>query len=131
MELPALYAQAGIWYEALATLAELRRSKPNDSVLISAWESLLQSVGLDTVAKEPIILEQLTPIGQETRGRGTQQPGAVEAPAKPAGGTRGTRSQGGFAIPPERGIPGRQGGAGTRSLEDKPSDAKTKEYPIR
>jgi Domain of Unknown Function (DUF928) len=40
------YAEAGIWQEAIAGLAELRRRSPNDSSLAAEWANLLQSAGL-------------------------------------------------------------------------------------
>jgi len=49
-----LYAQAGIWYEAVTTLAELRRQKPNDQALNAQWLELLQSVDLEAIATEPV-----------------------------------------------------------------------------
>lgn len=51
----ALYAANGIWYEALTTLAELHRIQPNDSSLAAAWTELLQQVGLQAIAPQPII----------------------------------------------------------------------------
>ncbi|MBO3462214.1 DUF928 domain-containing protein [Aetokthonos hydrillicola Thurmond2011] len=50
-----LYAANGIWYEALTTLANLRRSSPQDANLASDWASLLGSVGLQNLAAEPIV----------------------------------------------------------------------------
>jgi len=47
----ALYANSGIWYDALATLAELHRSQPNDPTLSQAWEKLLGSAGLSKVSQ--------------------------------------------------------------------------------
>lgn len=47
---PAIYATNGIWYEAVAALAQLRCSAPNDSALASDWESLLQQVGLPEIS---------------------------------------------------------------------------------
>ncbi len=47
----ALYAINGIWYEALTAAAELRRTDPNDT----NWTALLQAVGLDNFAKEPMV----------------------------------------------------------------------------
>ncbi len=49
-----LYAQAGIWYEAVTTLAELRRQKPNDQAVNAQWIELLQSVDLEAIATEPV-----------------------------------------------------------------------------
>lgn len=52
---PAVYAEAGIWYDALTSLAELHRSSPQDSTLAADWAELLKSVGLETIAQEPLI----------------------------------------------------------------------------
>ena len=49
-----IYSEAGIWYEALVTLAEQIRSNPNDLKLTSEWQNLLNSVGLNEVATEPL-----------------------------------------------------------------------------
>lgn len=48
-----IYAQAGIWHEALATLAEERRNNPNDPLLTSEWKKLLESAGLAEIADLP------------------------------------------------------------------------------
>ncbi|WP_017301779.1 DUF928 domain-containing protein [Nodosilinea nodulosa] len=44
----ALYEQDGVWYDALALLAELRRTDPEDTSLATTWHELLQSGGIDT-----------------------------------------------------------------------------------
>lgn len=51
---PALYAEAGVWHETVTSLADLRRRTPNDPKLLSAWKELMKSVGLDSVAAEPL-----------------------------------------------------------------------------
>ncbi|MEH1853940.1 MAG: DUF928 domain-containing protein [Nostoc sp.] len=51
----AIYAQKGIWYEALTTLAELRQKKPQDAALQAEWLNLLGSIHLDDVSGEPIL----------------------------------------------------------------------------
>jgi len=51
----ALYAQAEIWTDALSTLAELRKAKPNDPQVADDWKSLLESVNLNTLASATII----------------------------------------------------------------------------
>ncbi|MEH2060438.1 MAG: DUF928 domain-containing protein [Nostoc sp.] len=51
----AIYAQKGIWYEALTTLAELRQKNPQDAALQAQWRNLLGSIRLDDVAGEPIL----------------------------------------------------------------------------
>lgn len=66
-ERAALYASAGFWHEALVALAKARRDRPNDSAIAANWTKLLQFVGLDTIAQEPLFEYQssrqpLTPI---------------------------------------------------------------------
>lgn len=51
---PGVYAANGIWYEALASLAQLRCTNPNDATIASDWQSLLQQVGLPEIAKKPL-----------------------------------------------------------------------------
>lgn len=50
-----LYGQAGIWHDALLTLAEMRRNAPEDQALTATWGELLQSVGLEAIANAPLI----------------------------------------------------------------------------
>ena len=50
-----IYAENGIWQDALGTLAAARRANPNDKDLAADWESLLDSVTLPEIAKEPIV----------------------------------------------------------------------------
>jgi hypothetical protein len=52
---PVLYADAGIWTDAVSTLFDLRKANPNDAQLRQDWEDLLKSVGLDTVAQATLI----------------------------------------------------------------------------
>lgn len=54
-ELPTLYQQEGIWYEAISSLAELRRQNPNDLALTEQWKSLLQSVELEDLIDFPLL----------------------------------------------------------------------------
>lgn len=54
----AIYAQNGIWYDALSTLAQLRQKNPKDAKLQAEWQNLLSSIHLDDVAAEPIFLEK-------------------------------------------------------------------------
>jgi hypothetical protein len=53
-EKPAIYASNGLWYDALASLAKLRCSYPNNVTFSSDWESLLQQVGLPAIAIKPL-----------------------------------------------------------------------------
>jgi len=55
-------AAHGIWYDALATSAEIRYLNPEDT----DWSDLLRSVGLYDVASEPLFTtETLNPIAQQ------------------------------------------------------------------
>ncbi|MEG3971023.1 DUF928 domain-containing protein [Microcoleus sp. T2B6] len=56
-----IYAQNGIWQDALSTLAAARRANPNDAELAADWESLLDSVKLGQIAKEPIVQTEPQP----------------------------------------------------------------------
>ncbi|HEY9650262.1 MAG TPA: DUF928 domain-containing protein [Coleofasciculaceae cyanobacterium] len=58
-----LYAEAEIWHDALATLAQLRRDRPNDPVIGEKWQQLLNAVGLKNI--EP---ESLVPISTTVSG---------------------------------------------------------------
>ena len=49
-----LYAQAGLWHDALTELAQLRRERPQDVNLPQRWSRLLQQVDLADLATEPI-----------------------------------------------------------------------------
>lgn len=51
---PGVYAANGIWYESLASLAQLRCTNPNDATITSDWQSLLQQVGLPEIATKPL-----------------------------------------------------------------------------
>jgi Domain of Unknown Function (DUF928) len=50
----AVYAEAGIWHEALANLAELRCTYPNNSKIMLNWSNLLTSVGLSNLVSAPL-----------------------------------------------------------------------------
>ncbi|MEG4228296.1 DUF928 domain-containing protein [Microcoleus sp. N9_A2] len=56
-----IYAENGIWQEALSNLAAARRDQPNDTTFKADWESLLDSVKLGEIAKEPIVQTQPQP----------------------------------------------------------------------
>jgi hypothetical protein len=49
-----LYAQNGIWFDALNTLATLRLTNPKDQTLAADWASLLQSVALEDLTTAPL-----------------------------------------------------------------------------
>ncbi|MEH2409109.1 DUF928 domain-containing protein [Nostoc sp.] len=50
-----IYAKEGIWFDALNMLAQIRISHSNDASVQEDWQSLLQSINLDNLAKTPII----------------------------------------------------------------------------
>ncbi|HEY9597433.1 MAG TPA: DUF928 domain-containing protein [Cyanophyceae cyanobacterium] len=50
-----LYAAAEIWHDALATLAQLRRDKPNDPMIGQKWQQLLNAVGLKNIEPESLV----------------------------------------------------------------------------
>ncbi|MEH2360715.1 DUF928 domain-containing protein [Nostoc sp.] len=54
----AIYAQKGIWYEALTILAQLRQKNPQDAALQTEWRNLLSSIHLDDIAAEPILSDK-------------------------------------------------------------------------
>lgn len=61
-----LYAKQEIWFDALKTMAELRRSNPNDSAVASEWEQLLKSVQLDEIATESLVPSAIAPSRELT-----------------------------------------------------------------
>lgn len=58
----SIFAQQGLWYEYLATLAQLRMESPSDASLAIKWSEVLSSVELGKIAREPLVTSQLTPI---------------------------------------------------------------------
>jgi hypothetical protein len=64
-EQASLYAAEGIWYDAAAILAELRRSQPNATSQIN-WQNLLSSVDLNSIAIEPLIPKEESTIVQSS-----------------------------------------------------------------
>lgn len=62
-EAAEIYAQAGVWNETLALVDKLRQTKPEE------WVNLLNSVGLDDIARAPYIGEAAA-ISDPDRDRG-------------------------------------------------------------
>jgi hypothetical protein len=50
----ALYAENGLWYDALSTLAQLHRDRPNNLAIKQDWQHLLDSVDLGKLADRQI-----------------------------------------------------------------------------
>ncbi len=51
----AIYAQNGIWYQALATLIQLKQQNPQNTTIQTDWKNLLTNIGLDEIADMRII----------------------------------------------------------------------------
>ncbi len=51
-------ANAGIWYDSAATLAELREQQPNQEASLKNWQELLTSVGLQSIQTAPMLQYQ-------------------------------------------------------------------------
>jgi hypothetical protein len=50
-----IYQGANLWQDSLATLAEMKRSHPDDPSLVQMWAELLQSVDLGNLAEQPLL----------------------------------------------------------------------------
>ena len=50
-----LYAEARLWQDALATLAQLRRDNPTDSTVAADWAKLLRSADLGDITQESLL----------------------------------------------------------------------------
>jgi len=50
-----LYANNGIWFDTLASLAELRCARPKDAALTASWVELMKSVKLGAIAEQPFV----------------------------------------------------------------------------
>ncbi len=50
----ALYGQAGVWYDMLNSLAQLKKTQPNETTIAANWVHLLNSVGLEEIATKPL-----------------------------------------------------------------------------
>lgn len=49
-----LYAQTGIWYDAIAILAQMRQENSDDAIAAENWQNLLNSAGLQEFVSIPI-----------------------------------------------------------------------------
>lgn len=52
---PSLYAAAGIWYDAIDTVVELRQTEARQSEVQTQWQNLLKSVGLESLSSAPFL----------------------------------------------------------------------------
>lgn len=51
----SIYARESLWFDTLASLAQLVRENPTDETLAAQWEELLQSVDLSALVKQPFV----------------------------------------------------------------------------
>lgn len=51
----SLYAQNGLWFDTLTTLAELSCARPNNPEVTKSWATVLKSVKLDAIAGQPLL----------------------------------------------------------------------------
>ena len=58
----SIFGQQGLWYDYLATLAQLRMESPSDASLATKWSAVLNSVQLGKIAQEPLVPSELTPL---------------------------------------------------------------------
>lgn len=54
----SVYGEWGIWYDAISSLAALRQQQPENVELAKHWQALLESVGLATIADQPLAAAQ-------------------------------------------------------------------------
>lgn len=52
---PAIYARESLWFDTVASLADLHRNNTSDAGIAAQWQELLKSVDLDILAKEPFV----------------------------------------------------------------------------
>ncbi len=50
----SVYAEQGLWFDLLSTVAELRACNPSDTKISNIWTSLLQQIELGYLAKQPL-----------------------------------------------------------------------------
>lgn len=61
-ETPNIYAEEGIWYDALMMISDLIEASPNDTILHKQRASLLEQVGLPEIAE--FEMKQVFPAGK-------------------------------------------------------------------
>lgn len=48
------YAKAGVWYDTLELLVSAQKQDPNNEIFAREWHDLLEQVGLENIADQPI-----------------------------------------------------------------------------
>jgi hypothetical protein len=54
----SLLGAAGLWYDTLEIIADLRKAQPNDQNVEILWQNLLTSVELEEIATQPLISQR-------------------------------------------------------------------------
>ncbi|MCT7954108.1 DUF928 domain-containing protein [Laspinema palackyanum] len=57
LSLATAYAESGVWYDTLTTLAVARVNQPDNRTLSEEWRSLLGQVGLEAIAATPLMIQ--------------------------------------------------------------------------
>jgi hypothetical protein len=79
----AIYAEAGIWQDAIASLAAQRRTQPTNAEVTTRWNKLMESVGLTTISNQPLMQRyQLAATAPEATPA-PETPAASTAPVAP------------------------------------------------
>ena len=68
-----LYAQQGLWYDAIATLAEQRLLQPENTALKANWNGLLQSANLSDITPQPLLSCCSVGVGSRESGVGNRE----------------------------------------------------------
>lgn len=54
-----IYAENGIWFDAVETLFQLRQTNPRNVVIEEKWRNLLTSINLDDIVSKPLVSSKL------------------------------------------------------------------------
>lgn len=63
--LASTYAEAGIWFDTVDTLAGLYRANPNDAWTVSAWDSLMEAGNLDVPASQLVTADPTFSLSED------------------------------------------------------------------
>lgn len=55
LESAILYASEGVWYDTVSSMAKLKTANPQNRTIDSSWQGLLESVGLEDIAKAEFV----------------------------------------------------------------------------
>ncbi len=74
-----VYARNGIWHEAIALLATLRRTNPNNADIRTEWQELINSIQLQNIAEAPLVQEVTVEIQEGQQSRSPEPPAESSA----------------------------------------------------